>query len=230
MPTEVFKFNLNFLNPIETAQVQHQIQSHSLEVLEHPYIRFSKCPFHITSKATSSILGLLRILNELNTLWAHFSSINYNPSAPKFLISPTEFINNKVTSKLLRQLQDPLTLCSGALPQWCKELASQCSFLFPFECRKLYYCCTSFGIARALQSIQQNIQGSSRNELRIGRIQRQKVYFKILVHLYMKVRISREKILESGMKVMELYGKTKAVLEVEYFNEVGTGLVFSLAW
>lgn len=29
------------------------------------------------------------------------------------------------------------------------------------------------------------------------------------------------------MKVMELYAPSKAILEVEYFNEVGTGLVFS---
>ena len=39
-----------------------------------------------------------------------------------------------------------------------------------------------------------------------------------------KVRINRSRILESAVKVMELYARSKAVLEVEYFNEVGTGL------
>jgi E3 ubiquitin-protein ligase TRIP12 len=39
-----------------------------------------------------------------------------------------------------------------------------------------------------------------------------------------KVRISRTRILESGVKVMELYGASPSVLEVEYFEEVGTGL------
>lgn len=52
-----------------------------------------------------------------------------------------------------------------------------------------------------------------RAEFRIGRIQRQ------------KVRISRARLLESAVKVMDLYGKSKAILEVEYFGEVGTGLV-----
>jgi len=48
--------------------------------------------------------------------------------------------------------------------------------------------------------------------LRIGRITRQ------------KVRISRNRMLESAIKVMDLFGKQRGVLEVEYFGEVGTGL------
>ena len=46
----------------------------------------------------------------------------------------------------------------------------------------------------------------------LGRLQRQ------------KVRISRAKILESALKVMDLYGSSQSILEVEYFEEVGTGL------
>jgi len=46
----------------------------------------------------------------------------------------------------------------------------------------------------------------------MGRLQRQ------------KVRISRTRILESAVKVMEMYGASPSVLEVEYFEEVGTGL------
>src|SRR5271169_2185159 len=46
----------------------------------------------------------------------------------------------------------------------------------------------------------------------LGRLQRQ------------KVRISRTRILESALKVMELYGASQSILEVEYFEEVGTGL------
>ena len=42
--------------------------------------------------------------------------------------------------------------------------------------------------------------------------------------LCMQVRISRKRIIESAMKVFEMYGSSRAVLEIEYFNEVGTGL------
>lgn len=39
-----------------------------------------------------------------------------------------------------------------------------------------------------------------------------------------KVRISRQKLLSSAVKVMDLYGTAKSMLEIEYFDEVGTGL------
>ena len=36
-----------------------------------------------------------------------------------------------------------------------------------------------------------------------------------------QVRISRKRILESAAKVFEMYGTSRAVLEIEYFGEVG---------
>jgi E3 ubiquitin-protein ligase TRIP12 len=38
------------------------------------------------------------------------------------------------------------------------------------------------------------------------------------------VRISRSQLLESAAKVLELYGTSTGILEVEYFDEIGTGL------
>lgn len=38
------------------------------------------------------------------------------------------------------------------------------------------------------------------------------------------MRISRKHVLESAIKVFELYGSSSSILEVEYFDEVGTGL------
>jgi E3 ubiquitin-protein ligase TRIP12 len=46
----------------------------------------------------------------------------------------------------------------------------------------------------------------------MGRIQRQ------------KVRVNRKKLFESALKVLEQFAGSKSVLEVEYFEEVGTGL------
>jgi len=39
-----------------------------------------------------------------------------------------------------------------------------------------------------------------------------------------KVRISRPQLLESAAKVLELYGTSDGILEIEYFDEIGTGL------
>ena len=38
-----------------------------------------------------------------------------------------------------------------------------------------------------------------------------------------QVRISRRRLLDSAAKVFELYAGAKAQLEIEFFNEVGTG-------
>ena len=39
-----------------------------------------------------------------------------------------------------------------------------------------------------------------------------------------KVRISRSRLLDTAVKVMNLCGSNPAILEVEFFEEVGTGL------
>ena len=135
------------------------------------------------------------------------------------------FCNSKLAPKLLRMLGDPLTLCSGSLPRWCHVLVKEASFLFPFEARRQYFYLTSFGLGRALQRLQSQQRESGEGAdgrrsstdfgeqgPRVARIQRE------------KVRISRERVLESAVKVMELYGSHRAVLEVEYFGEVGIGL------
>ena len=79
----------------------------------------------------------------------------------------TEFINTKLTSKVNRQLQDPIVIMTSNLPTWLKvkltyniELESNwyifqdigclCPFLFPFETRQLLFYVTSFDRDRAL--------------------------------------------------------------------------------
>lgn len=82
-------------------------------------------------------------------------------------------------------MQDVLAICGSTLPAWTHALATSCKCLFPFELRRRFFFCTSFGLARALQHLQQQqtaegggAPASSRDprELRVGRLQRQKVY------------------------------------------------------
>lgn len=181
------------------------------------------------SNPTYSILALLRVLEGLNQLApclriqavtdsfseGKISSLN-ELSVTGVRVPHDEFINSKLTPKLARQIQDALALCSGSLPSWCYQLTKACPFLFPFETRRQYFYSTAFGLSRALNRLQQQqgADGHSTNEreVRGGRLQRQ------------KVRVSRNRILDSAAKVMEMYSSQKVVLEVEYFGEVGTGL------
>ena len=139
-------------------------------------------------------------------------------------LEQTEVLDSTLTGKVLRQLQDPLSLCSG-VPGWMDALIRACPYVFSFECKHQYFSCTQLGLSRGLSRLQaaEQAAGVTPTAGRHGgagadprsvslRIQRQ------------KVRISRARILESATKVLELYGTNKAMLEVEFFGEVGTGL------
>ena len=167
---------------------------------------------------TSAILRLLDILHELN---AHLDDVlDEKMRNVKVDAEPlSQFVNTKLTAKLNRQLEEPLIVASNCLPSWSEDLARLYPFLFPFETRHLFLQSTSFGYSRSMTRWQnaQSTEDTRRDRHRderpfLGRLQRQ------------KVRISRARILESAVKVMELYGSSPSVLEVEYFEEVGTGL------
>jgi E3 ubiquitin-protein ligase TRIP12 len=163
---------------------------------------------------TSSILSLLSILHEMN------ANLDNTAQATPFQAEPlAQFINTKLTAKMNRQLEEPLIVASNCLPGWSEDLARLFPFLFPFETRHLFLQSTSFGYSRSMMRWQssQSETDDRRDRRRderplMGRLQRQ------------KVRISRTRILESAVKVMEMYGASPSVLEVEYFEEVGTGL------
>jgi len=166
--------------------------------------------------ATASILRLMSILHNLNAnldevIAESKTGLKLNPEPL------TQFVNTKLTAKLNRQLEEPLIVASHCLPSWSEDLARLYPFLFPFETRHLFLQSTSFGYSRSMArwTLQENESRSGRHRdhpLFMGRPQRQ------------KVRISRTRILESAIKVMEMYGSSPSMLEVEYFEEVGTGL------
>ncbi|PSS03399.1 hypothetical protein BD289DRAFT_193030 [Coniella lustricola] len=165
---------------------------------------------------TASILRLLKILHNLN---ANIDDVIVeNKATLKLNREPlSQFVNTKLTAKLNRQLEEPLIVASNCLPSWSEDLARLHPFLFPFETRHLFLQSTSFGYARSMnrwQNAQPQEDSRRHRDDRpfLGRLQRQ------------KVRISRSKILESALKVMDLYGSSQSILEVEYFEEVGTGL------
>lgn len=81
--------------------------------------------------------------------------------------------------------QDVLAICGADLPAWCAALVFDYKFMLPFALRSRYFHCTAFGLARALQHLQQQqaAEGAAAQppdrdgrELRVGRIQRQKVH------------------------------------------------------
>lgn len=166
----------------------------------------------------ATILRLLGVLHQINYEWADtYSRTGGNASGASAAVPSSLFVNNKLTAKLNRQLEEPMIVASKCLPDWALELPAHFPFLFPFETRFVFLQSTSFGYARLMQKWLQSARtdANSRRDENLsflGRLQRQ------------KVRISRQRLFESAYKVFELYGSSKAMLEVEYFDEVGTGL------
>jgi E3 ubiquitin-protein ligase TRIP12 len=180
----------------------------------------------------AKILRLLRVLHKINSQEAERSV--FVPDRRN--IPESTFVNNKLTAKLTRQLEEPMIVArwdfrlplynsqpdnaaiSSCLPDWALDLPQHFPFLFPFATRYNFLQSTSFGYARLIQKWQSQQTRGQDNSRRddgigfLGRLQRQ------------KVRISRKHILESAVKVFELYGSSSSILEVEYFEEAGTGL------
>jgi E3 ubiquitin-protein ligase TRIP12 len=158
-------------------------------------------------------LELLRILNIVN------ENPNLIPNRENNMtpfVDPQEFLNTKLSSKVVRQLQDPYMLFANCSPEWVDVLIYSCPFLFSYDTRRLYFSLTSLGIARAIQKIQdRRVQdhNSRRNRNHVVRIEKT------------KLRLAREpNILQSAFQVLESHDSSRAVLEFEYYDEEGTGL------
>ncbi|ODQ78142.1 hypothetical protein BABINDRAFT_162815 [Babjeviella inositovora NRRL Y-12698] len=125
------------------------------------------------------------------------------------------FVNWKLSAKLKRQLDEPLVVASGLLPHWCIQIARQFPFLFPLETRLYFLKSTSFGYSRMLQLWQSRASEDTDPASATSQLGAQHKQ---------KVRIKREQMFPSALKVLALYGAHPSVLEIEFSDEVGTGL------
>nr|XP_033808050.1 E3 ubiquitin-protein ligase HECTD1 isoform X8 [Geotrypetes seraphini] len=144
----------------------------------------------------------------------------------QFNVPADEFTSKKITTKILQQIEEPLALASGALPDWCEQLTSKCPFLIPFETRHLYFTCTAFGASRAIVWLQNRreatvertrttsaVRRDDPGEFRVGRLKHE------------RVKVPRgESLMEWAENVMQIHADRKSVLEVEFLGEEGTGL------
>lgn len=173
----------------------------------------SPLPSSVTiSDASLEVITLLRIVNELNRSWGWFYNLSYvhYPAIPQ-----SEFVNSKLTAKANRQLQDPLVIMTGNIPSWLSQIAYVCPFLFPFETRHLLFYVTSFDRDRALQRLLDSTPGLNSNdstERVTPRLDKR------------KKTVTRDDILRQAENVFHDVGNSKALLEIQYDNEVGTGL------
>ncbi|XP_055370285.1 E3 ubiquitin-protein ligase TRIP12 isoform X2 [Betta splendens] len=155
---------------------------------------------------------LLRVLHSISRYWFYL----YDNAACKEIIATSEFINSKLTAKANRQLQDPLVIMTGNIPTWLIELGKTCPFFFPFDTRQMLFYVTAFDRDRAMQRLldtNPEINQSDSQDSRVApRLDRK------------KRTINRDELLKQAESVMQDLGSSRAMLEIQYENEVGTGL------
>ncbi|XP_030373810.1 E3 ubiquitin-protein ligase TRIP12-like isoform X6 [Scaptodrosophila lebanonensis] len=161
--------------------------------------------------ASIDALCMLRIIHALNRHWEHL----YGCVVRQNIIAQSEFVHPKITAKANRQLQDPLVIMTGNLPQWLPQIGMACPFLFPFDTRHLLFYATSFDRDRALQRLLDttpDLNSAESSERVAPRLDRR------------KRAISRADVLKQAEHILQDFGPSKALLEIQYENEVGTGL------
>ncbi|CAG8453722.1 1012_t:CDS:10 [Paraglomus occultum] len=164
----------------------------------------------------TQLLNLLRALFELNEKWDEIYTEGDLTIAKIERRSVTDFINHKLTAKFERQMEEPLIVASKALPSWCFNLAREYPFLFPFETRHTFLQSTSFGFTRMWNRWHaHNNRGHGHQEQR-----REEIGSRLRI----KTRITRANMLQTAFEVMKRFGTKDSVLEVEYYDEIGSGL------
>ena len=178
---------------------------------------------HEPSKTTCTVEQVLHLLTILSKV-IHNSNTNQNTA-----VESKEFISEKINNKLIQQLQDPLVLASRSLPEWCKNLLHSYKFLFPFETRQLYFQTTAFGVSRSIVWLQNkrdtlltNLRGPVSNrvmrddhEFRIGRLKHERIKIP---------RDPPQMLLRAAINALKFHATRKAILEIEFVDEEGTGL------
>ncbi|KAL2933844.1 E3 ubiquitin-protein ligase UPL4 [Bienertia sinuspersici] len=125
-----------------------------------------------------------------------------------------EFVNSRLTEKLEQQMRDPSAVHVGALPLWWCQLIARFPFLFSFEARCKFFQLAAFGRVHTLPHT------SSLSDSSLSRGRRTSPNSPPRK----KFPVCRERILESAAQMMDIYANKKVVVEVEYSEEVGTGL------
>lgn len=197
-----------------TSRVRQWLTVESLNSgMEEPSIVES--PVSIGSDTSASILKLLKLLHSLSQRWNEILGDTQHIDRLRRPDLISQFVNTKLTAKLNRQLEEPLLIASNCLPTWAQDLARHYPFLFPFETRYLFVQSTSFGYSRCMNRWvpQRTNSRADRRDLPLGRQQRSKLKLQ-----------SRENFLRLALTAMYRYAHKPPVLEMEYEDEVGTGL------
>ncbi|GMF25704.1 unnamed protein product [Phytophthora lilii] len=160
--------------------------------------------------------------------------------------APLNFVNSYLSLQVRRALQQPIRVVTNSLPEWCFRLVNEFAFVLEFETRCHFMYATTCGCSRAIQYLCRSVwrkavmeepvpaqqhrpsTSSGRRRYRDGSSRSRTSGLDNISQMVklprLKVRVARPRLLQSAMKLMAIYGGKKAVIEIEFLGEVGTGL------
>ncbi|XP_065564117.1 E3 ubiquitin-protein ligase HECTD1-like isoform X3 [Artemia franciscana] len=170
----------------------------------------------------SDLMSVVTVLQQLYIL--------SNEEIHELGVGADDFGSKRLCNKLSQQLSDSIAVAANALPMWCSKFITMCPPLLPLETRQAFFCATAFGTSRSIVWLQQQrdtaverhrlssstVAGPRRDdgsEFRLGRLKHE------------RVRVPRGPILlDWAIQVMKTHADRRAILEVEFVDEEGTGL------
>lgn len=214
---------------VQNSDVSGKVGGHMLHPLFFSSMFDSKLVSHLeNSSPTYDILYLLKSLEWVNRFIFHlmFRERIFGFAEGKFdnldnlkiavsSVPQNEFVNSKLTEKLEQQMRDTFSVSTGGMPFWCNQLMASCPFLFSFEARCKYFRLAAFGpllLQSYASASHSDSGGTSDRQVSSSSLPRKKFL------------VFRNRILDSAAQMMDLYARHRVLLEVEYNEEVGTGL------
>ncbi|KAI8894080.1 hypothetical protein BC833DRAFT_606206 [Globomyces pollinis-pini] len=131
--------------------------------------------------------------------------------------SKNNYQNEKITSKVIKQFSESIFTVSTIFPNWMIPILYQYRFLIDFEIRYQFIQISMMGLTRNIKNWNDYYKKQLIKSHRIDNSTTFQVEKK-------KVRIHRSSVFESMIKVIPMCIDRSLMLEVEFFDEVGTGL------
>jgi hypothetical protein len=143
----------------------------------------------VRALCTHIAAGALSLLQTIYKISQLFVSLHQNaesavPGCASFVFSSAgaappllrceQFICEKLRLKIMRQISDPVVVCSRDFPQWLAVIGQEFQFLLPSECRIAMLQAMSFNVYRSLHAVVSKHTDASA-DVRVSRIPRQQV-------------------------------------------------------
>jgi hypothetical protein len=138
--------------------------------------------FWFSAGAFSLLQTIYKISESFASLHHHAEAISSGAAASVFcssvdatpLLRKEQFVCEKLRLKIMRQISDPIVVCSRDFPYWLSVIGQELQFLLPCECRTAMLHAMSFNVYRSLHSVVSKHTDASA-DVRVSRIPRQQV-------------------------------------------------------